>query len=76
MSVAGQRPPHSKQTTQLNIFCLKFDSRPKQHTRSLNERVAVETTDIEKEGASETDDCVCRSCAGRCRESCPAHSKD
>ena len=62
MSVDGQRPFHSKLTTHWNIFCLKFDSRPKQHTRSLNERVTVETTGIEKEGANETDDFVCRNC--------------
>ena len=48
MSVAGQRPPHSKLTTHLKIFRLIFDSRPKQHTKSLNERAAVETTGIEK----------------------------
>ena len=75
MSVAGQRPPHSKLTTHKKFFRLKFDSRPQQHTRSLNERVAVETTGIEKASASETDDFVCRSCAVRYKESCQAHSK-
>ena len=35
MSVAGQRPPHSKLTTHLKIFRLFFDSRPKRHTKSL-----------------------------------------
>ena len=76
MSVAGQRPPHSKLTTHLKIFRLFFDSRPKRHTKSLNERAAVETTGIEKAGASETDDFVCRSCAERYKEICEGHSKD
>ena len=76
MSVVGQRPPHSKLTTHSKIFRLNFDSRPKQHTRSPNERVAVEATGIEEAGACETDDFVCRSCAGRYKESCQAHSKD
>ena len=76
MSVAGQRPPHSKLTTHSKIFRLIFDSRPKQHTKSLNERAAVETTGIEKASANETDDFVCKSCAGRYKESCEGHSKD
>ena len=76
MSVAGQRPPHSKLTTHSKIFRLIFDSRPKQHTKSLNERAAVETTGIEKAGVNEIDDFVCKSCAGRYKESCEGHSKD
>ena len=75
MSVAGHRP-NSELTTHLKIFRFIFDSRPKQHTKSLNERAAVETTGIEKAGASETDDFVCRSCAMRYQESCKGHSKD
>ena len=68
MSVVGQWPPHSKLTT--NIFRSTFDSRPKQHTKSPNERAAVQTTGIEK--AMTLSARVVRGDT----KSCEGHSKD